>query len=151
VLHLPHDVDVPALQIRGLVFQALERNANLDFVAGLGQSALGCENEILTEIGRRATGKRRRPPAVEARARLHDRTVHLHAERIHREDVCLSLVVKRAEQNLNVVIGRDLVAVGERGVHGGMALERLHADIQRRRRIPDQNSSRVGRRNAVLR
>ncbi len=53
--------------------------------------------------------------------------------------------------NLHVVVGRDLVAIGERRVHGAVRLERANADVQRGRRIPDQHLRRIGRGDAVER
>ena len=41
VLHLPDDVDIPALNINRLVLETLERNAHLDLVAVFRQPSLG--------------------------------------------------------------------------------------------------------------
>ena len=104
MLHLPHDVDVPALHIGGLILDTLERNFDLDFVAVFRELTLGAEHEILTQVRRNPAGQRRRPGAGENLSLLDDGSVHLHAEWIDGEDVGLSMVVEGAEQDLDVVV-----------------------------------------------
>src|SRR6185503_13120745 len=107
MLHLTDDVDVPRLDIRGLVFEAFERDTELDLVAVIGQSALRYEDEVLAQVGRGTSSERRRPSAPGRGARLDDRAIHLDAKRIDGEHVRLTPVVKRAKQDLDVVIGAD--------------------------------------------
>src|SRR5262249_495346 len=63
MLHLTDDIDVPALHVDRLVFETLERNAELDLVAILRQPSLGRVYEVLTQIRRGTPGQRRRPAA----------------------------------------------------------------------------------------
>ena len=133
VLHLAHDVDVPALLVRRLKFETFERNAKLDLVAVFGEPSFRREHKVLTQVGRRAAGKGRRPTAGARLPRLDDRPIELNAEWIHSEDERLSLIVKGAEQQLHVVVGADLVAIGQRGVDGAVRLEGAYADVQRGR------------------
>src|SRR6266536_4918070 len=124
VLHLEHDVEIPALFVAGLILETFEWDADLELVPVLSQAALRGKHEILAEIGGNPSRDRGRPRAGKTLALLDDGAVHLHAERVEAEDVRLSVIVERAEQNLDVVVGGDLVAIRERRVHGSMRLER---------------------------
>jgi hypothetical protein len=149
VLHAPDDVEAPRLLGRVLVAKALERDADLDLVAVVGEAPLGLEDEIRAQVGRVT---RRRDAAHTARARLiafHQRAVELHAERVDAEDHRLAAVVEGAEQELHVVVAADAVAVGERRVDRAVPLVRAYAEVDRRRRVPDQDLRRILGRNAV--
>ena len=58
-LDRPDHVNVPVLDFRGLIAEALERNADLDLVAGVRQPSFRIEDEIGAQI-------RKRPSAGEA-------------------------------------------------------------------------------------
>ena len=61
VLHVANDVEVPILDIGGLVLDALERDPDFYFVAVDGEPSLGGEYEILVQIGRGASRLARCP------------------------------------------------------------------------------------------
>ena len=79
VLHLTHDLDPPALHVGRLIAQGLEGDADLDLVAGVGESTLGLKDVIGAEIGRFASRGRDREPLRAADALLDNRAVHLDA------------------------------------------------------------------------
>ena len=106
-----------------------------------------------TKSGLRSTSSRPsasppKPPPAAARA-LDHRAVHLHAERIHGEDERLPAVAEGAEEELHVVVGVDAIAVGEGRLHAVGAGLRAHAEMQRRRRVPDEHVGLAAGRTAV--
>jgi hypothetical protein len=72
-LHAADDGEPPALRVGALVAQALERNAQLDLEAVVGEPPLRLEDEVGVDV-RRLAPDRRKP----ARA-LEHRPVALHA------------------------------------------------------------------------
>ncbi len=151
VLNLAHNVEIPALLVARLVLEALERDLDLDLVPVFSEATLRREHEVLAQVRRDASREGRRPSARECLTLFHYRPVHLDAEWVNTEDVRLAVVVKSAEQNLHVVVGCDLVAIGERRVDGAVRLEGPNAEMQCSWRIPDENLRGVGRGNAVVR
>jgi hypothetical protein len=150
VLNLAHDVEVPALLVARLILEALEWNADLDLVPVVCQPPLRAEHEILAQIRRDAAGESRRPRARETLPLLNDRTIHLYAKGIHTEHIRLTVVVERAEEDLHVVVGRDLVAISECRVDRAMRLERADAEVDRRGRIPHEHVGGIGRWNPIV-
>ena len=144
VLHLADDVDVPRLQPRRLQLHTLEGNPDLHLVAICGDAPFRREDEVLAEIRRYTRGGAGGPP-LRCLADFVDRAVHLDAEGVYPEEQRLSLVVKGTEQDLDVVIGIDLVAVRERGMHRAVFLECANAEVDRGRRVPDQHLCGVRR------
>src|SRR3954471_13581024 len=147
---LADDVQVPRLRIGRLVLEVLERNANLHLVAVVSYTPFGAEDEILAEIGRDAPRQRRRPAAGQCLTLLDDGAVHLDTQRIDAENVRLPVVVEGAEQDLDVVVRRDLVAIGESGVRGAVLLEGTDAEVDGGRRVPDEDLGGVGGGDPVL-
>ncbi len=141
----------PALLPPGLKSEALERNANLDLVAGLGDPALGVEYEVRAQVGALALDHRVVEPVAGGGPRLHQCSVRLHSERIYCKDIGLPRVVEGAEQDLDVVVGRNPVAIGESGVHRAVRLERPDSEMDGGGRIPDQHFGGIRSRNAVRR
>jgi hypothetical protein len=112
MLHAPDDVDAPALRLRLLVADTLEGNADLDLVPVFREPSLRLELMIGVEIGSLPVGKH---------------PVALHAKRVDGEEVCAPAVVERVEEELNVVVAADAVAIGVRRVHRAVRLERADA------------------------
>jgi hypothetical protein len=150
VLHPPDDLQVPVLLPAGLEADALEGNPHLDLVAAGHQPALRLPGEIGTQVGR-LTGRDLGTEAAGGAPRFHERAVELDAEGIHAEHRGLAPVVEGAEHDRHVVVGGDPVAVGEGGVDLPVRLARANAEVDRRRRVPDQHVGRVGGGNPVLR
>ena len=152
VLHLPEDAETPDLLVSGLVANALERDADLHLVAVVGDPALRFVDEIRAEIHGVPHGAEvARQPGDATLHALAQRAVRLHAERVRPEHQRLAMVVEGVDQDLHVVVGRDLVAVGERRVHRAVRLERPHAEVDGRRRVPHQHLRRVLGRTSVRR
>ena len=115
----------------------------------IGDSPHRLEDEIRTEIGRLALHHRVVEPVAGGGAGLHQSPVRLHAERIDREDRRLAAVVEGAEQNLDVVVGGDPIAVGQGGVNRPVRLERPDPEVNRGRGVPDQHLGTVRRGNPI--
>ena len=152
MLHLPDDVETPVLRLLGLIAETLERDPHLDFVTPRRQAAVRLEDVIRTQVRLLAPDDR---AADEAARRdvgpLDQRAVTLHAQRVDREHQRLLAVVECAEQNLHIVVAKDLIAVGER--RGGTAMQLVGAnpEVDGVARVPDQDLRRVDGRNTVVR
>ena len=151
VLHRASDVDAPALLLRRLEAQALERNPHLDLVPVLGESSLRFVHVVGTQVGHFAAHHGVVEPVARRRPRLHQRPIRLHTEGIHRQHRRLAAVVEGAEEDLHEIVGEDLVAIGQRGMHVPVRLECPDAEVDRVRRVPDEHLGRVGGRDAVHR
>jgi hypothetical protein len=134
VLHATNDVHAPALRWRLLIADALEGDADLDFVAVFGEVPFRLELEIGTEI--RAGG-------VPVHA------VALHAEWIDGERVGAAAVVEGVQEELHVVVAGDPVPIGVRRVNGAVRLVRANAEIHLVVRVHHEDFGRVRRRHAV--
>ena len=73
------------------------------------------------------------------------RAIGLHAERIDAEHQRAIAFVEGVEVDLDVVVGSDAVAIGERRCHGSVRLVGANAEVHRVRRIPDEHVGRVWR------
>ena len=149
VLHLPDDVQPPVLCRGALVAQALERDADFDLVSVIGDAALRLVDEVSGQVHRVAD---RAPQTGHAGlGALVQHAVGLNAEGVHAEHDRLAVVVERVEQDLHVVVGGDLVPVGEGGMYGTGRLEGTHAEVDRAARVPHQHFRRVFRGTTVNR
>ena len=151
VLHLADDVDAPILRLRGLIAEALERNPDLHFVTPVSHAPARLKDVVGAQVGLLAPDDR--PPDESAgrdvRA-FHDRAVALYAKRIDREHQRLLAIVKRAEQDLDVVVAEDLIAVGEGGGRPPMELVGADPEVDRVGRVPHEHLGRVGRGHPVI-
>src|SRR5439155_6700494 len=95
-----------------------ERDTYLDLVPPIGHVAARLVDVVRVEVDggvEPAAGAR-----TAGRARAHaiaPHTVFLNTQRIHREHRGPPVVEIRVEQDLDAVVGVDVVAVGERGPH----------------------------------
>ena len=150
-LHRARHIQLPFLLGTGTIAQTLERNFDFNFVAVVGQMPLrfpdvvGCQVGGFTRFGRireeGATGG--------VAARLNQHTIALNADRIDAKHQCLPTVIVGAEEELNVVVLRDLVAISECVAHRSRRSVRADADVQRGRRIEDKDFGAVARGNAI--
>ena len=150
VLHEAHDVESPDLLRRRLVAEALEGNAHFDDVSLGRHLSLRREHEVGIHVhgfARQAGATKSATPAL---ARLENGAVGLDTERIHGEHGGLPAVVEGAQEDLDVVVGRDLVAVGEGRARRTVPLECANAEMNRGRGIPDEHFRRVVRGGAVV-
>ena len=145
VLHLADDVDAPALHVGRLVADALEGDVELDLVAVVGEPAPRIEDVVRREVGLAHLHAPARPPLFPLGAVA----VLLDAERVDAEEEGLAPVVEGVEEELDVVVALDPVAVGERGVDRSGGVEGPDAEVDARRRIPDQDLGGVGGRPLV--
>ncbi len=152
MLHLPDDVETPVLRLLRLVAETLERDPHLDFVTPRRQAAVRLEHVIGTQVRLLAPHDRAADEAARGDVGpLDQRAVALHAKRVHCEHQCFLAVVERAEQDLDVVVTEDLIAVGE--CRRGLAVQLVRADpeVDCVRGIPHEHLGRVHCRNAVVR
>ena len=77
------------------------------------------------------------------------RAVGLDAERVDDENEGAIELVEGIEVDLDVVVGADAVAVGERRGNGSAWRERAQAEVDRVRGVPDPHFGGVGRRTFV--
>src|SRR5204863_7029931 len=109
VLDLPNDVDAPVLRLPGLIAQTLERDPHFDFVAPIGQAPVQLKHIVWTQVGLSSTDDRSADDARGGNVRPFDeRAVPLHAERLDGEHEWLLAIVKCAEQDLHIVVAKDL-------------------------------------------
>src|SRR4029079_14446127 len=131
------DVKAPVLGGRRLVAQALERNADLDLVPEVGQMSLRVEDEIGAEVCRRAPAGHAAEPGARSISPFHESAVHLDAERVDAEHARLPAVVERGEEELDPVVVVHPIAIPERRAHAAGGRMGAHAEMDRRRGIPD--------------
>jgi hypothetical protein len=151
-LHTADDLNAPVLRGLRLITQALERDPNFHFIPVIGRASFRSEHVIGTQIGRLAFCLLRHlvdPGDPRLGRPLGHRAVALDAEGIHAEHDRLATVVERADENLDVVVRLDLVAVRQSGVDGAGRSVRPDAEVNRGRRIPDQHLCSIVRRAAV--
>ena len=84
-------------------------------------------------------------------AAFDQRAVRLDPERVDAEDQRLPAVLERIQEDLNRVVRIDAVAVRERRVYGARCRARLHAEVDRVRRVEHQHVGRIVGRTAVHR
>ena len=145
VLDDAHDLQAPILRVGALVAEALEGDAHLDLVAPGGEVAARLVDVIGVQVDRRVE------PAAGAgaagRAGAHAVAPHavlLHAEGIDREQQGAPVIEIGIEQDLDPVVGVDVVAVGEGGAHHvAVRLERADAEPDGIGGIPHQHFGRV--------
>src|SRR5437868_13248287 len=106
VLDVPLDLESPVLHVTRGVPERLEGNANLDLEAPRGHASLRLPQKVRTEIvlTRHDVGAR------DEATRLAFHSIGLHAERVHDKDERTTLVMKRVDMNLDVVITAHTVA-----------------------------------------
>jgi hypothetical protein len=145
VLRATIDLQSPILYRRERITQAAERDANLHLVPPIRHAALGLPTEIRAEV--RLAGHDVRAgnesPALALRA------VGLHTERIDDEHERAVAFGERIEMNLDVVVGTDVIAIGEGRAHRRVRLEGANAEVDRIRGIPDEHLGRIGRWPAI--
>ncbi len=150
MLRHPHDLDAPVLNRGALVAQALERNADLDLEATRRDSTLRLVDVIGVQIDDPVEAPARIPPAGGAGNPLTADAVLLRAQRIDGKEERAAPIVERVEQDLNVVVGSDVVAVGERRPHHiAVLFEGADAEVDRIGCVEDEDLGRVLSRPAV--
>ena len=97
------------------------------------------------EVGAQVVLTRRDVRAGNESAGLVLRPVGLNAEWIDDEHERAIALVERVEMDLDVVVGGDAVAVGERGGDASMRLEGPNPEVDRFRRIPHAHVGGIGR------
>src|SRR6185369_792322 len=94
------EVDAPHFVFAGNVAQRLERNRDLDRVAIFGDHSLRFHHQIETEIFSLSLGPN---------------SIGLDAERIEVKLVSTTLIVEGVEENADVIVIPDLIALGDVG------------------------------------
>src|SRR5205085_447293 len=145
VLHRAHDLDAPILRVGALVAQALEGNPYFHLVAPLGHAAARFVDVVGVQVdGRVESSAGARAPGGARGDAVAPDAVFLYAERIHREHRGTAVIEVGVEQDGDVVVGVDVVAVGEGGAHRvAVALERADAEVDRVGRVPHQHLGRI--------
>ena len=109
------DVNAPVLLRLRLITQALERDPHLDVVTTLGEAALRLKDEVLAEIRRLAAARRHGAARAFGKG-----AIELDAERVDAKHQRLARVVIGAEEDDDVIVGLDAIAIGKRGANGGL-------------------------------
>ena len=134
-LHLALDVDPPRLRAGAWITQALERDPDLDHVAGAADDALRIELVVGVAVALVEPHE-----VAGAAGALGLDAVLLDAERVDREEERAAAVVERVEEDRDRVIPVEVVAVGDRGPDRlGLAVGGDDAEVDRLRRVPDQH------------
>src|SRR6059036_185845 len=128
MLDLTHDIETPVLRLPGLIADTLERSANLDFIAPFCDAATRLEDVVRIQIRLLAPHERADKGARSHVGAIDDGAIALDTERIHGKHQSLLPVVKRAQQDLHVVVVEDLVAI--RQGHGGTAVQLKGANAE---------------------
>jgi hypothetical protein len=149
VLHQADDVDPPGLLLFRLEANALERDPDFYLVAVVGHPALGVEDVVRAEVGPLPFDHRVVEAVATGGAGLHQRTIGLHPEGVDREDAGLASVVEGAEEDLDVVVRFDPVAIGERCMHGAVRLEGPDTEVNGGGGVPDQHLGGINRRHSI--
>ena len=102
-----------------------------------------------TEVGAEVVLSRRDVRAGNEPAAFALRPVGLNAERVDDEHERAIALGERVEVDLDVVVGADVIAVGERRADRRVRLEGANAEVDRVGRIPDEDFGGVGRRLMV--
>ena len=109
----------------------------------LGDAALRLEHVVRAQVGRlAAAGEAAEPAARPARA-FDQRAIQLHAERVDAEDQRLPAVVEGAQEDDDVIVGLDAIAIRERGADRPGRRRGANAEVHRGRRIPHQHVGRL--------
>ena len=151
VLGDPDDLEAPVLRVGALIADALERDADLDLIAPGRNVAARLVHEVGAEIhdaieppGADAAASGARVLAFAAHAVLLD------SERVHREKQGAAMVVVRVQQDLDVVVGVDVVAVGEGGAHHvPVGFVGADAEVDRVGGVPHERDRGIRRGTAV--
>src|SRR5579872_2814506 len=150
MLHDAVDLESPVLWAPALIMQRLERNADFDLVTPRGHMAerlvdvVGIEVDRGIEASAAVLSSGGRDPAVTPDAVL------LHAEWVDGEEERLAVIVVRVEDQIDVIVGVDVIAIGERGAYDRpVRLERANAEVDRVGSVPHEDLGGVARRAAV--
>src|SRR6266446_4225139 len=157
MLHSPEDVQPPALNFRILVAKAFKWYPHLDFIPPIDDTSLRLEEVFRIEI--HASSERIDVPKSPAGCRRTSRassklcaprsvlldTIRIDAE----EERDLSRVVG-IEQDLDLILAVDVVAVGVRRAHDvAVNLSSANPEVDRVGRVPHQNFSGLVRRTSI--
>ena len=149
-LHTPHDVHTPALHAVGREPERLERNLDLDLVAGRGHASFRREDVVGRQVCDLAAAlERAEKRAAAIAAAFDERAVGLDAQRIDAEHQRAPIIVEGVEKDLNGVVCVDAVAVGQCRVDAAGRRVRLDAEVDRGRRVPHEHLGRIVGRPAV--
>ena len=149
-LHGAHHVQLPGVHIPVAIAEALERNRDLHFVAAVGDAPLGAPHVVGREIrGFACPGGGAREAAARCRTGFGEHAVALDPEGIDGEHQRLPTVVVGAEEQLDVVVLRDAVAVGQCCAHAARGRMGSHAHVQCRAAVPHQHLRAVLRGNPI--
>ncbi len=130
------EVNAPQLVFTGNVAQRLERNRDFDRVAIFGKDPLRLHDEVQAEVFALAFGPD---------------TVGLHAERIEIKLVSSPLIVEGVEENADVVVVPDVVALGDVGAYLCGIVETVKRDVDKTRVVTKTNFGAIFRDEIVAR
>ena len=150
VLRRADELNAPILRRAALVAKALERNPYLDFVAPRRHVAVRLVDVIGIQIDDTVEAKSGVLAAGRAGKAFAAYAILLHAQRVDGEQQRSATVVEGIEEDLDVVVGIDVVAISERGAHDrAVRLERADTEVDRIRCVERQDLRRVSRGPAI--
>src|SRR5204862_905812 len=142
VLYRAQHLDAPVLRVGALVAQALEGDPHLHLVAPLGHMATRFVHVIRIQVdGRVEPAARARAPGGAGGDAVAPDAVLLHPQWIHREHRGTAVVEIGIEQNGDVVVRVDVVAVGEGGAHRAARTRGCRSRWRRARTTPAPRSN----------
>jgi hypothetical protein len=152
VLHPPEHVDAPHLLPAFLVAEALEGDADLHLVAVVHQAAARLEHVVGVEVHRAVERVDAREAAAGGGAAagaaaelVAAGAVLLHAEGVDAEQEGQAPVVVGVEQDLDVILGCDVVPVGPGGAHHvAVQFAGPDAEVDGVGGVPDQHLGGLG-------
>src|SRR5690606_11286513 len=114
---------------------------------------LALEDEVGTQVGRLTSLLRIAHEATRGASGLHQGAITLYPQRVDGEEGRLTPVVEGTQKDLDVVVAEYAIPIGEsdpdRGCWVAMALVGADAEVDCRRRVPDEHGRRVVGRPAV--
>ena len=149
MLYQADDIDAPALLLLRLEADALEGNPYLDLIAVIGDPTLGLIHIVRAQIRRLPLDHRVVEAVSTGGPGLHQRSIRLHPEWIHRKNGGLAPIVEGAEQDLDLIVGRDPVPISQRGVDRAVRLEGPDAEMNGGGGVPDEDLGRIGCGHAI--
>src|SRR5690349_5470894 len=121
-LDAPEEVCAPEFAFARFEAKRLERNRDLDVEAGLVNDALRLHQQVHAEI---------------FAASLGDDAVPLNPQRVEKDLESLAPVVERVEHEPDVIVLKDVVALGHCRAHFVRLVNRFESDVEKLRIVAD--------------
>src|SRR5689334_10701606 len=135
-LDAAEEVRAPEFSLAGFEAQRLERDRDLDVEASLVNDAFRLHQQIDAEVFAASFG---------------ENAVALNAERIEEHFKGLALVVESVEEEADVIVLKDVVALRDRRAHLVGLVGRFESDVEKLGIVTEQDFRRLRRRDVIAR